>query len=97
VAGAVVRVQRGAAQWQAQADGMGAFQLPGVPLIAGENAFSVRAEDGFGNQSATLVIRVQATGVVLPVPAWNWYIGTLLVLLIMVLAGARMRAQERKS
>lgn len=96
-AGAVIRVQRGAAQWQAQADGMGVFQLPGVPLIAGENAFSVRAEDGFGNQSATLVIRVQATGVVLPVPAWNWRIGILLVLMIMVLAGARMRAQERKS
>ncbi len=97
VIGATVRVRRDGAEWQTQANGVGVFNLPAVPLVAGDNMFTVQAEDGFGNRSAAISIRVLATGVVQPVPIATWPAWFVLMLLMVVLASARVSVQERKS
>jgi hypothetical protein len=87
-AGAIVRVRRGAQEWLIQANASGAFTVPAVPLISGANAFSVRAEDSFGNLSATLNINVTATGVIelVPVPISSDLGWLLLAVMIVLMA-----------
>ena len=92
-ANATVRIQRNGSEWQAQADATGAFNVPDVPLIEGQNRFVLRAEDGFGNVSANLSIAITATGTVEPiaVPIGGWHIWWLLTVLMIAMAYARMR------
>jgi len=85
---ASVRLHRGNDQWQTSADSSGQFQLAAVPLIAGANAFTVQAEDGFGNTSAIVPVAVTATAVAEPiaVPASDWRGLILLAVLILLSA-----------
>jgi len=92
--GALVRVRRDNVEWLAQANLGGSFTVSDVPLIGGANVFAVRAEDGLGNASATIMITVIATGVidVVPVPAGNGLGWLLLIVMILII---RMSAAKR--
>ncbi len=71
LAGAQVRIRLGELSWQGIADASGRFQIEGVPIVQGENRFSVRAEDAFGNQSRivpVLVIGQVVAGATPPIP-----------------------------
>jgi len=92
--GALVRVRRDNVEWLAQANLGGSFTVSDVPLIGGANVFTVRAEDGLGNASATILITVIATGVIewVPVPAGNGLGWLLLIVMILII---RMSAAKR--
>ncbi len=98
-AGALIRVSRSGLQWTAVADGTGAFSVPAVPMAVGDNRFSVRAEDGFGNASATINITVIGVGAaeVVPIPTADRAVWWLLALLIGLISSARLRGSRRAS
>jgi len=97
--GALIRVSRAGMQWMATADGNGLFTVAGVPLLAGDNLFNVRAEDGFGNTSATLTLTVFAlvAGEAIPVPSAHHHAWWLLALLILLIARRQLPASRRTS
>lgn len=87
--GATVRLHRGNDHWQTTADPGGQFLLASIPLAAGVNAFTVQAEDSFGNTSAIVPVVVTATAVAEPiaVPGIDWSGLILLAVLILLLGG----------
>lgn len=91
--GVSVQLRRGGDHWSTTADLDGRFLLTEVPLLAGVNAFTVQAEDAFGNTSAIVPVAVTATALAepTPVPASDWRALLLLALLILLLANPRRR------
>lgn len=98
-AGALIRVSRSGLQWTAVADGTGAFTVPAVPLAVGDNRFSVRAEDAFGNASATINITVIGVGAAdaIPIPLADRTTWWMLALLILLISSVQLRAARRAS
>ncbi|MGE3972169.1 MAG: Ig-like domain-containing protein [Porticoccaceae bacterium] len=91
--GVNVHLRRGSDHWQTTAEPDGRFLLAAVPLAAGVNAFTVQAEDAFGNTSAIVPVAVTATALAepTPVPANDWRALLLLALLLLLLANPQRR------